>query len=192
MSYKEYLEKDLSRKVAGEQGELIANLCLKDFLKGGEFMLHTLLLPLKDGSTTELDNVFISRRGIFVLEIKRWAGTIMGSDEDKKWIQIKQNGAKEIHNPVIQNQAHAEILDKFLNHEYKVENMVIFLNTTNLDHLQSKHACKVAYFGDFYYEHKEIYSIEQLEALHALLKPYVANLEEKEEHIRRLEKKYSH
>lgn len=190
MSYRDYLDKDLSRKVAGEHGELIANLCLKDFLKGNEYMLHNILLPLKDGTTTELDNVLISHRGIFVLEIKRWAGIIRGKDEDKKWTQIKSDVTREIHNPVLQNKAHAEILEKFLNHAYKVENMVIFLNTTDLQEVESKHACKVAYFGDFYYEHKEYLPDEELVKINQTLKPFVANLEEKEEHIASLKKKY--
>eukprot|EP01031_Cornospumella_fuschlensis_P052023 gene52023-63604_t len=48
--------------------------------------LHNVTLATPDG-TTQIDHVFLSRYGIFVLETKNMSGWIFGSEQQAQWTQ---------------------------------------------------------------------------------------------------------
>src|SRR6476660_6241030 len=48
--------------------------------------LHDVILPTPDG-TTQIDHVFVSRFGIFVVETKNMSGWIFGGERQAQWTQ---------------------------------------------------------------------------------------------------------
>lgn len=101
----------------GEFGEyasehVLNNMALTDlsYIK----TLHNIYLD-KNGSTTEIDVIALTEKGIFVLESKNYSGWIFGSYESTKWTQSFPNGEKtQFYNPVKQNESHIKTLSKNL------------------------------------------------------------------------------
>ncbi|GHA99104.1 nuclease-related domain-containing protein [Modicisalibacter luteus] len=48
--------------------------------------IHNVTLPTPDG-TTQIDHLFVSRFGIFVVETKNMKGWIIGGEEQAQWTQ---------------------------------------------------------------------------------------------------------
>ena len=45
-------------------------------------ILHNLYIPYNNGKTSEIDILFITKKGIFVIESKNYSGWIYGSEKD--------------------------------------------------------------------------------------------------------------
>ena len=47
--------------------------------------LKNLYVPLAKGGTTEIDLVYLTGRGIFVIESKNYSGRILGDEQEGQW-----------------------------------------------------------------------------------------------------------
>jgi restriction system protein len=73
--------------VKGYVGELVVRLLAYFMLDKRTYLrLHNVTVPTLDG-TTQIDHVFVSRYGIFVLETKNMTGWIFGGKDQAQWIQ---------------------------------------------------------------------------------------------------------
>lgn len=75
--------------------------------------VHDLTLPTPDGST-QIDHVFVSRFGIFVLETKNMRGWIFGGAEQAQWTQTLYRRTFRFQNPLRQNFKHVKALEAAL------------------------------------------------------------------------------
>ena len=76
-------------------------------------ILKNIYIPKDDGTTTEVDLLFITQKGIFVIESKNYIGYIFGSEKQYKWtvtlyagkdfIGRKRVEKHQFLNPIIQN-----------------------------------------------------------------------------------------
>lgn len=120
----------------GEHGERNVNKHLLTLLKSDrEYLISNLLIPnlrSKLGKT-EVDCLFITRKGIFCIETKYWGGYIVGKDEDEYWSNQLGYDEDDINpelfhkhrNPVKQNYGHCIAIKELLNNRFFVENIVI-------------------------------------------------------------------
>lgn len=69
-------------------------------------VINDIYLPLRDGSTVQIDHVVVSRYGIFVVETKAYSGWIFGGGGSKEWTQILYGTKKRFQNPLRQNYKH--------------------------------------------------------------------------------------
>ena len=98
-------------KVLGRDGEL----------------LHNVYVPKPDGSTSEIDVLFITRKGIFVIESKNYSGWIFGNEADRYWTASLPNGQKNrFYNPISQNRGHLKWLSKYLRDTTPLFSLVVF------------------------------------------------------------------
>ena len=75
---------------------------------------HDVTLPTASGST-QIDHVFVSEFGIFVVETKNMNGWIYGTEKDRKWIQVFPGGQKyRFQNPLRQNYGHVKAIENAL------------------------------------------------------------------------------
>ena len=75
---------------------------------------HDVLLPTPDG-TTQIDHVFVSRFGVFVVETKNMGGWIFGSEDGHRWTQVFPGGRKTpFQNPLRQNYRHVKAVEAAL------------------------------------------------------------------------------
>lgn len=75
--------------------------------------LHNITLDTPDG-TTQIDHVFVSVYGIFVLETKNMAGWIFGSEKQAQWTQKLYKRTFKFQNPLRQNYKHLKALEATL------------------------------------------------------------------------------
>ncbi|MDU8428259.1 nuclease-related domain-containing protein [Pseudomonas syringae pv. actinidifoliorum] len=75
--------------------------------------MHNVTLNTADG-TTQIDHVFISPFGIFVLETKNMRGWIFGSEKQPQWTQKIYRQTFRFQNPLRQNYKHLKALEATL------------------------------------------------------------------------------
>lgn len=113
----------------GRRGEkLIARelKLVRIFGRSGK-ILRNAYIPKGNGETTEIDVLFITAKGIFVLESKNYSGWIFGSESQHKWTVSFPNGAKErFFNPIKQNRAHCKWLSRYLGDDTPLFSIVVF------------------------------------------------------------------
>ncbi|GAE34750.1 nuclease-related domain-containing protein [Halalkalibacter akibai] len=94
----------------GNYGEYLTYLSLKK-QTGYHRIMTNLYIPKQDGTTTEIDVLFITESGLFVLESKNYSGWIFGDEKHKNWTQMLPNRKKySFFNPIWQNKAHINAL----------------------------------------------------------------------------------
>lgn len=91
---------------------------------------------IKPNYSTEVDIVFISKTGVYVIESKNYKGRIYGNWDDKYWVQALGNSVWEFYNPIRQNNTHVYEVRKLLNkHGYKnipIWSIIVFGNKAEL------------------------------------------------------------
>lgn len=116
-------------KIHGWYGEKLTERELKFanlFGKKGR-ILKNIYIPKDDGTTTEVDLLFITQKGIFVLESKNYSGWIFGSEKDSYWMMSLPNGQKErFYNPIKQNQSHIRWLKTIIGDEIPCYSIIVF------------------------------------------------------------------
>jgi hypothetical protein len=75
--------------------------------------VHNVTLDTPDG-TTQIDHVFISTFGIFVLETKNMRGWIFGTPDQTQWTQKLYRRTFKFQNPLRQNYKHLKALEATL------------------------------------------------------------------------------
>uniref|UniRef100_UPI003D815E2E nuclease-related domain-containing protein n=1 Tax=Klebsiella pneumoniae TaxID=573 RepID=UPI003D815E2E len=71
-------------------------------------LISDITLPLNASQTTQIDHIFISTKGIFIIEEKNYTGDIYGGLDDKIWTVVYGFGKAKhkMLNPFVQNKTH--------------------------------------------------------------------------------------
>lgn len=103
-----------TRWAKGHIGELLVRLFAHLKLDKNTYRrLHNVTLDTLDG-TTQLDHVFLSPYGVFVLETKNMTGWIFGSEKQSEWTQKIYKRTFKFQNPLRQNYKHLKALEATL------------------------------------------------------------------------------
>ncbi|MDN3555529.1 nuclease-related domain-containing protein [Halomonas maura] len=98
----------------GIVGETLVKIVAKFRLPAETYyQVHNVTLPTPDG-TTQIDHIFVSRFGIFVVETKNMKGWIFGSEKQAQWTQKVYRKSFRFQNPLRQNYKHAKALEAAL------------------------------------------------------------------------------
>ncbi|QOD12176.1 NERD domain-containing protein [Psychrobacter sp. 28M-43] len=119
----------------GFLGETIINVAM--WLKLEKNVYHRLngiTLPRGSGGSTQIDHIIVSVYGIFVIETKNYKGWIYGSENQRQWTQVFQNGSKfKFQNPLRQNYLHIKTLADLLGLELSYfHSMIAFIGECEL------------------------------------------------------------
>ncbi|MEZ7502055.1 NERD domain-containing protein [Psychrobacter sp. Arc29] len=125
----------LKSSFKGFLGETVINVAM--WLKLEKDVYHRLngiTLPRANGGSTQIDHVIVSVHGIFVIETKNYKGWIYGSENQKQWTQVFQNGSKfKFQNPLRQNYLHIKTLADLLGLELSYfHSMIAFIGECEL------------------------------------------------------------
>lgn len=118
----------------GWWGEKIAQFGFWIFLDNKIYRrLHNVILETGNG-TTQVDHVYLSRYGIFVIETKHMKGWIFGSEKDKQWTQKFRGGKSfKFQNPLRQNYRHVKAISEALAaDEQHVHSIILFISDDRL------------------------------------------------------------
>ncbi len=112
----------------GKVGEFLVNANNKIRLDSSIYTnLSDITIRLKDGSTTQIDHIVLSRFGIFVIETKNMKGWIFGSEHQKMWTQSIYGKKSSFQNPLLQNYRHIKALEEFLEIDRGLYSIVTFV-----------------------------------------------------------------
>ncbi|MDD2830377.1 MAG: NERD domain-containing protein [Sulfuricurvum sp.] len=99
----------------GKIGEVIVNSINSATLDETIYIpIKNVTLSLKDGSTTQIDHILVSKYGLFVIETKNMKGWIGGGEDQKEWTQQIFKDKYRLQNPLRQNYRHIKALEEIL------------------------------------------------------------------------------
>ena len=132
----------------GQYGEDLTARALKVSNLFGRkgLMLRNVYIPANIGETTEIDLIYITQKGLFVIESKNFSGWIFGRESDRYWTQSLPDRSKHrFFNPIWQNRGHIKWLKAFLqNEELSCYSIIVFSERCSLKKLQyRKEDCAV-------------------------------------------------
>ncbi len=113
-------------------------------------VLANLYLDHTNTMFTEVDLVAVSNKGIYVFEVKNYAGYIYGSEKDTYWTQVLNKWVKnKFYNPLKQNYAHIKALENYLTVEKSsMIPMIVFSNRSKLSKINISNTNYVNQFKD--------------------------------------------
>lgn len=98
----------------GLRGEVLVKFAARLRLPAETYhAIHNVTLPTPDG-TTQIDHIFVSRFGIFVVETKNMRGWIFGGESQAQWTQKIFRESFKFQNPLRQNYKHVKALEMVL------------------------------------------------------------------------------
>lgn len=117
---------------------------------GKAFVLTNLYLDGKNTDLTEIDLLAISKKGVYVFEMKNYGGSIYGSYQDKEWTQVFNKFSKHrFYNPLRQNYVHTKAVENYLALEQSaLIPMVVFSNKSKLSKINVRENTHVYQFKD--------------------------------------------
>lgn len=89
--------------------------------------IHNVTLETPDG-TTQIDHIFISKYGVFVVETKNYTGWIFGGENQPTWTQKIYKTTNKFQNPLRQNYKHLKALEAALDIPFEhLKSVVVFV-----------------------------------------------------------------
>lgn len=190
---------DYKKKSVGDAGERMVSHLLTYLSDKGK-ILENVYLPAANGGYTEIDTLFLTTDGIYVIESKNIYGDIVGDPDDREWTAVRGERIKSFRNPIQQNENHVKFLKKQLNHLMPVYSIIAFSDDADLsavmkyEHskLEIVHYSELRNVIDKHIEEDETFINEkELDALYKrLLKFTNVSEETKKEHINYIKEKY--
>lgn len=103
---------------AGRHGEEYARKIIAGVLNEKDILLSNVVIYAA-GKETELDNIVVNNRGVFIIEVKNYTGELSGDEDDFEWIKTKVTDAgnvyqKNVKNPIKQVKRQIYILAEYL------------------------------------------------------------------------------
>lgn len=123
------LDSIFDEKWTGRRGEKLTEreLHFVSFFGRSGMTLRNLYVPKENGETTEIDLVYITQKGIFVIESKNYSGWIFGNEKDQYWTASLSNGQKNrFYNPILQNRGHLRWLRTVVGEKVPLFSLVVF------------------------------------------------------------------
>lgn len=157
------------------------------------YQFNNLIIPTKN-STTQIDHVYVSPYGIFVLETKNYSGWIFGNPQQAKWTQVLYKQKHSFQNPLRQNYGHIKALSDLLNlPEQKFHSLIVFLGGCTFKTSMPKNVCHLrqasAYIRSF---QTAVLSEEETEHAVAILssETFAADYQKSQVHKKNIRQKH--
>ena len=118
--------------LSGASGEKSVSEMLSQIMRDGEFLINDYLASRNRNQTEsiQIDHIFISYKGVFVIETKDYRGRIYGDEYQNSWTQVLAYGGEKhkFYNPIMQNETHRRYVKRIIGEHFPVYSVVIFLN----------------------------------------------------------------
>ena len=186
----------------GKRGEKLTEKelkWLKLFSKNG-LTLKNIYLPKDNGETSEIDLIYITVKGIFVIESKNYSGWIFGDESSYNWTAMLPNKQKNrFYNPILQNKTHIKWLKNYVGDDIPMFSLIVFSERCELKKVPEgtdtlrviKRDRIVGNIRDLWDKASESITEEKVKEIYDKLKP-LTNADEttKQAHIDDINRKY--
>ncbi len=125
--YKIIINGDYSKGNIGER--IVANIL--EQIPGNKRIINDIMLN-DNGKSRQIDHIFISNKGVFVIETKNYSGSIYGKETSNEWIEYLNKKKYNFTNPIFQNYAHKQIVSKIINDYNNVISIIVFTKSSKL------------------------------------------------------------
>ncbi len=186
-------------KIKGKIGKFITQKVIESYCnKRGYSYLYDIILKSDMKVSSQIDHLIITRKGIAVIETKYHEGRIYGSEFSRGWLYVNKENKSQRHcynNPIRENHGHIEALKKIINKEAEYYNMVLYIDTVNLDKCQIfKDFIKVGYTHNLNkilenfdkLSEKKLSSTEAFEIYNKIKESNITDKELRQKHINRI------
>ena len=162
---KSFLDSLFTPDLTGTLGELYTHHELnivRLFGRHGK-VLRNVYVPKDDGTTSEIDLLFITQKGIFVIESKNYSGWIFGNEKHGFWTASFPGGQKnKFYNPIKQNKTHIKWLKNYLGGDITMFSMIVFSDRCELKIITVESPdVRVIQRERLFYNIKEIITVKQ-------------------------------
>ena len=123
------LDKIFDEKFTGWYGEKLTERELKfaNLLGKKGKILKNVYLPKDNGETSEVDVIYITQKGIIVIESKNYSGWIFGDEKGQKWTVMLPNKQKnQFYNPILQNKTHMKWMKNTVGEDIPLFSVIVF------------------------------------------------------------------
>ena len=142
--------------IKGAFGETVFSFTSSISFGNDWHILKNIVIPAYDG-TTQIDQIAISKYGIFVIEIKTYKGWIFGKEKDSKWTQSLFKEKNSFQNPLFQNYKHIKSLQEITCvPENKFKSVIVFSGEAVFKTQMPKNVVKGTAYIDYIKSFKDI------------------------------------
>ncbi len=108
-------------------------------------------VTLPDGNgTTQIDHIYVSRYGVFVVETKNMAGWIFGAENQAQWTQTIYKRKTRFQNPIRQNYKHIKTLENLFRIPVsKLHTVIVFTGDSTFKTELPPCVCTMRNFTDY-------------------------------------------
>lgn len=108
-------------------------------------------VTLPDGvGTTQIDHIYVSSFGVFVVETKNMAGWIFGAENQAQWTQTIYKRKSRFQNPIRQNYKHIKTLETLLQIPLsKLHTVIVFTGDSTFKTELPRCVCTLANFAEY-------------------------------------------
>lgn len=108
-------------------------------------------VTLPDGTgTTQIDHIYVSRFGVFVVETKNMAGWIFGAENQAQWTQTIYKRKSRFQNPIRQNYKHIKTLEALLQIPIStLHTVIVFTGDSTFKTELPRCVCRLSNFSDY-------------------------------------------
>lgn len=113
----------------GHRGEKLTERELKlvKLLGRDGKVLRNVYVPKENEGTSEIDVLFVTQKGIFVIESKNYSGWVFGNEADRYWtVTLPGRQKNRFYNPIMQNGGHVKWLKRYLADDTPLFSVVAF------------------------------------------------------------------
>ncbi|MBP5167220.1 MAG: NERD domain-containing protein [Oscillospiraceae bacterium] len=201
-----------SPSVKGRRSEqaVARRLEIDSILKRGGKTLTNIYIPKESGDTSEIDVLYVTQKGLLVLENKNYAGYIFGSEQNKSWTVTlyagkswhggKRTEKHQFYNPIWQNRTHIKNLQSLLNLDIRAFSLITFSDRGDLKDItvnsSNVYVCNHSELSrvlrEIWNENEDVLNEDQIEAIYKKLLPLTnADKAAKKKHVSDIQDRFS-
>ncbi len=185
--------KEAKAHFIGDIGEIAFFQFAAEYLDSNYNILGNIVLKTHNG-TTQIDQIIISKFGIFVIEIKNYKGWIFGNENSSQWTQALISGKYRFQNPLRQNYKHIKTLQNLLQYpDNFFKSLIVFSAESEF---KTPLPINVVNCGeDFIYlieSHQTILlSDDEVKSIIQIIEKHCLTPEEHQQHIQKIKNQYN-
>ncbi|MCK8825400.1 nuclease-related domain-containing protein [Fuchsiella alkaliacetigena] len=149
-SYQDYARSDNNQKHVrrGDRGEDEFTEALRNILKDSQFkVLNNLYFSGEGEYLRQIDSLLIGKKNVYVIEVKKWRGLIVGKIGDQEWKVYNGSYESSRRNPYQQNRMHVQDVRSVIGHllpeESQIYNVVINMERDAIFNVRDKYGKKI-------------------------------------------------